>query len=155
MPFSSRNGLNSFNLPFFISSLLSSWVYPSIKDSLWTNLIITSSDFFVSKALKISFNLILFALQSVKNLVTHAMLWSLYWWFPSLYVRNNFSFISSLVSGNSSIILLSFFLVSVLFQRNLGPLYHSFCWPFLFLITLQKMLQPYWTYQLGFFSLVT
>ena len=33
MPVSSRNGLNSFNLPFFISSLMSSRVYSSLKDS--------------------------------------------------------------------------------------------------------------------------
>ena len=76
MPFSWRNGLNSFNLPFFISSLLSSRVYPPMKDSLWTNLIITSSDFFVSEALKISFNFLSCALQLAKNLVTHAVLWN-------------------------------------------------------------------------------
>ena len=33
IPFSSRNELSSFNLPFFISSLLSSGVYSSLKDS--------------------------------------------------------------------------------------------------------------------------
>ena len=46
----------------------------------------------------------------------------------TLCKKQDFLFISLLVSGNSSIILLSFSLVSVLFQRNLGPLNHDFCW---------------------------
>ena len=131
---------------FLISSLLSSRVHSSLKDSFWTNLITTSSQFFISEALKTSFNFSLFTLQTVINLVMYVITWTniIHFEIRSKFIlmvsftscrasftscrKQLFLFISSLVSGNFSIILLSFSLVSVSFQQNFGPLYHDFCW---------------------------
>ena len=111
MPFSLRKVCSSFDLLFFPHC----WVgveYSSLKDSFWIN------------AFKISFNFSSFALHLVINLqwlmLSHELVSSTMNSleantdrFFQLCKKKHFLFISSLVSGNYSIILFSFSLVCV------------------------------------------